>query len=184
MNDTWKSVLGVITKLAPTVASAFGTPLAGAAVLALESAFGLTTEGTTEDKQNQLAAVISGATPEQLLAMKKCDNDFAIQMKELGFKNITDLEALATGDRDSARKREMTVRDNTPKILAYTLTTGFFLVLGFMMFSEVPPGSRDLLNILLGMLATSFSGVIAYYFGSSSGSAEKTKLLAASTPPK
>ncbi len=175
----WKDVTSIVTKLAPMIATGLGGPLAGGAVAALEAAFGLNTEGTTTDKQNALVAAISGATPDQLLAIKKADNDYAVQMATLGFKNVADLEQLAANDRDSARKREIEVKDNTPKVLAYSLTIGFFLVLGFMLFANVPTGSRDLLNILLGMLATSFSGVIAYYFGSSAGSAEKTKLLAA-----
>lgn len=177
----FKDILGVVAKLAPSIAAGLGGPLAGGAVMALEGAFGLNTAGDTKDKQDALVAAISGATPDQLLAMKQADQNYAIRMQELGFKDVESLEALAAGDRDSARKREMDIKDNTPKILAYAMTIGFFATLAFMLFANVPTGSRDLLNIMLGMLGTSFVSVIAYYFGSSAGSSEKTKLLAAAS---
>lgn len=178
----WSSVSGIVTKLAPMIATGIGGPLAGGAVSALEGVFGLNTAGSTNDKQNALASVISGATPEQLLALKKADQDYALQMSVLGFKNVTDLQAIAMGDRDSARKREETVKDNTPKILAYGITLGFFGILLFIMLGNVPANSRDILNIMLGTLGASFSGVVGYYFGSSSSSDKKSEMLANSTP--
>lgn len=178
----WNDVKGMLVTLAPTVAATLGTPLAGTAVAALESVFGLAPDGTTTDRQNALSVALSGATPDQLLALKKADLDHAENMAKLGFDNIEKIEALASSDRDSARKREMEVKDNTPKILAYSLVLGFFATLGFMLFASVPVASRDLLNIMLGMLGTSFTGVVAYYFGSSAGSAEKNQLLHQSVP--
>jgi hypothetical protein len=173
----WKDMGNVVAKLAPSIAAVLGGPLAGGAVAALEGVFGIKTDGTTEDKQTALVAAISGATPEQLLAIKKADQDYAVQMQTLGFKNVEALAALTMSDRDSARKREMDVKDNTPKILAYAITVGFFSILVFMLFATVPAGSRDILNVMLGTFGTGWAGVISYYFGSSVGSAEKTKLL-------
>lgn len=174
----FKDILPVINKLAPTIATALGGPLAGGAVAALQSVFGITPEGTTKDQQSQLVAAISGANADQLLAMKKADQDYAIQMQKAGFENVQELEKIASSDRDSARKREIEVKDNTPKILAYAITIGFFGVLAFMMLSDVPAGSRDVLNIMLGSLATAWISITGYYFGSTSGSKDKTALLA------
>lgn len=178
----FKDLTGTLLKIAPMIATGLGSPIAGMAISALEGALGLKVEGSSQDKQGALVAALSGATADQLLAIKAADNAYAIDMAKLGFKNVADLGALATGDRDSARKREIEVKDNTPRILAYALVLGFFSVLGFMLVANVPAGSRDLLNIMLGMLGTSFVSVIAYYFGSSAGSNEKSKLLAASYP--
>lgn len=174
----FKDILPVINKLAPTIATALGGPLAGGAVAALQGVFGITPEGTTKDQQSQLVAAISGANADQLLAMKKADQDYAIQMQKAGFENVQELEKIASSDRDSARKREIEVKDNTPKILSYAITIGFFGVLAFMMLSEVPAGSRDVLNIMLGSLATAWISITGYYFGSTSGSKDKTALLA------
>jgi len=176
----WKDITGVITKLAPMIATGLGGPLAGGAVAALEQVFGLDTKGTLGDKQDAIVAALSGATPDQLLALKKADLDYSAQMATLGFKNEEALAALETSDRDSARKREIEVKDNTPKILAYSITLGFFGVLLFMMLATVPAASRDILNIMLGTLGTAWTGVVSYYYGSTNGSAAKTKLLAAS----
>jgi ABC-type enterobactin transport system permease subunit len=113
-----------------------------------------------------------------MLALKNADQEFALKMQELGFTNAKDMEALAAGDRSDARKRESIVLDKTPRNLAYFVVGGFFSILVFMMFSEVPVASRDILNIMLGALGGSFSGVIGYYFGSTAGSKEKNVLLA------
>ncbi len=180
----WKDVREVVASLAPMIATGLGGPLAGGAVAALQDAFGLKTNGTLDQKKDALVAAFSGATQEQLLAVKQANNDYAIKMTELGFKNEEALAALQAGDRDSARKREIEVKDNTPKVLAYAITIGFFAVIGFMLFATVPTEGRDILNIMLGTLGTAWTGVVSYYYGSTSGSAQKSKLLAESTPAK
>lgn len=174
----FKDLGAVLTKIAPTLATAIGGPLAGGAVAALEGVFGMNTDGSTKDKQDALVAAISGATPDQLLAMKKADQGYAVQMEQLGIKK----EELAGTDRDSARKREADVKDNTPRVLAYAITLGFFSVLAALMLGTVPAGTKEVLYIMLGTLGTAWTGVISYYFGSTSGSAEKSKLLAQSIP--
>jgi hypothetical protein len=47
---------------------------------------------------------------------------------------------------------------------------------------EPPPGAREPLLILIGALSAAFGSVVAFWFGSSSGSAHKSDLLAASSP--
>lgn len=170
MSMDWK---GLITTISPWIGTALGGPLGGMAVTAVADALGL-----SDKTEGAIKQALSGATPEQMLELKKADQDFSLKMKEIGFANLKDMEQIAASDRDSARKREMEVKDNTPKILAYAMTIGFFSILTFMLFKAVPTESRDLLNIMLGMLGTSFVSVISYYFGSTAGSATKTKLLA------
>lgn len=170
----WKNVIGTV---APWIATALTGPLGGMAVGALADVFGLTDK--TEDAIKQ---AISGATPEQMLALKQADQQFALRMQELGFQSIKDLETIAAGDRDSARKREMTVQDWTPRVLACAITLGFFTVLTLMMRNELPKEGRDALLIMLGALGTSWTAVVSYYFGSTAGSARKTELLGQSAP--
>jgi len=166
----WKQIVGTV---APWIGTALGGPLGGMAVGAIADALGLSDK--TEDALKQ---AISGATPEQMLALKKADQDFAVRMQELGFQNTQALEKIAADDRDSARKREMTVMDWTPRILACAITLGFFSVLATMMRNELPKEGRDALLIMLGALGTSWTSVIAYYFGSTAGSRAKTDLIA------
>ena len=108
--------------------------------------------------------------PEQQLA-------FDAKMAELQTQAELKLAELEAGDRNSARGREVQVKDRTPSILAYSITFGFFGVLLLMMFYEIPISAKDVLYVMLGSLGTAWTGVIAYYFGSSSGSAAKHNLI-------
>jgi hypothetical protein len=180
----WTDALGVVAKLAPTIASVIGGPLAGGAVTALESVFGITVPPNTsiDDRQNAVAAAISGATPEQLSAMRKADQDYAARMAEAGFKNVETLASLSVQDRESARQMQISTKSFTAPFLALFVTLGFFGVLALMMFYPLPTATHDALMLMLGSLGTAWTGVIAYYFGSSAGSDRKTELLAQSTP--
>ncbi len=104
--------------------------------------------------------------PEQQLA-------FDQRMAELQTQAELKLAELEASDRNSARQREATVKDKTPAILAYSITAGFFGVLFFMMNYEIPLAEKEVLFVMLGCLGTAWTGVIAYYFGSSAGSAAK-----------
>lgn len=161
MNDFFKKML-------PMLGTALGGPLGGLAVEAIGSALGIS--DATEDKVKQ---ALAGATAADMLALKKAEQEFTLKMQELGFKNAAELEAIAAGDRNSARAREMAVRDKTPSALAFVVTIGFFSVLGYLIAYGVPKEGGEALLVMLGSLGTAWTGIIAYYFGSSAGSARK-----------
>ena len=163
----WKEIVGTI---APTLATALGGPLAGMATKAIAGSL-LGDDSATED---DIAAAIAGATPDELRALKEMDNQFKLDMESLG----VDLEKIHAGDRDSARRREIETSDNAPKILAGVIVTGFFVVLGVIAFVELPTNAQQPINILLGSLTALLIQVGNYYFGSSAGSKEKTRHLA------
>jgi len=167
--DLLKSFGPLLGQLAPTLATALGGPMAGLAVKTLSNVLLGNEEGTEED----LVKALGSATPEQLANVKQIDADFKVRMKELEI----DLERISSGDRDSARKREMTVKDHTPKILAAGITLGFFGCLFWMFVYGVPKNGNEALLLMLGALQTAFTGVIAYYFGSSSSSKAKDELI-------
>jgi hypothetical protein len=89
----------------------------------------------------------------------------------------TILETMDAADRKSAREREVLTKDHTTKILAYSISAGYFGVLWFMMLYSVPVESQRILDMMLGSLLTSFTGIVAYYFGSSRGSAAKHEMI-------
>jgi len=168
--DILKAVGPLLGQVAPTLATALGGPMAGLAVKTLSNVL----LGNEEGDAEAVSAALQNATPEQLADVKKIDADFKVRMKELEI----DLEKISSGDRDSARKREMSVGDHTPKILAAAITVGFFGILFWMFVYGVPKNGNEALLLMLGALQTAFTGVIAYYFGSSAGSKAKNELLA------
>ena len=65
-----------------------------------------------------------------------------------------------------------------PAILALVTTIGFFAVLIFLLMHEGDVPSNQVINTLVGSLATAWAMVVSYYFGSSMGSERKTEILA------
>jgi hypothetical protein len=166
--DTFGPLLG---QVAPTIATALGGPLAGVAVKALSGVL-LGHENGSED---DVKAAMASASPDQLAALKKIDADFKVSMKELDI----DLERIAAGDRDSARKMQTETKDWVPKLLAIVITFGFFGILVWMLVQGMPQTGTEALLMMLGALGTAWTGVVNFYYGSSAGSKAKNDLLAA-----
>jgi len=166
--DQFGPLLG---QVAPTIATALGGPLAGIAVKTISNVL-LGHENGSED---DVKAAMAVATPDQLAALKRIDADFKIHMKELDI----DLERIAAGDRDSARKLQSETKDWVPKLLAVVITIGFFGILVWMLFHGMPQTGTEALLMMLGALGTAWTGVMNFYFGSSAGSKAKTDALAA-----
>ena len=94
-------------------------------------------------------------------------------------------ELLRLKDTNSAREREVQVSTSekapllnkivTP-VLALSLLLATFILFGVVMFDNDPiePTRKDILIYILGVLSTISTQVIAYYFGSSQGSRDKS----------
>jgi hypothetical protein len=169
----WKGTIG---KVAPWIATALGGPAAGLAIDAVCKAAGLAPSLENAQKAAELAAAGS-LTGEQFLALRQSEDAFKVRMTELGYKQVTDLEDIAFKDRDSARQREVQLKDLTPRVLAYGVTLGFFGLLGYMLKYDVPPANKDILNIMLGALGGAWVSIIGYYFGSSASSKAKDETI-------
>jgi hypothetical protein len=163
-------LLSIIRTVAPGIATAFGGPLAGMAARVVSE----TLLGKPDGSMKNIETALLGASPETMLKLKEADHNFTVEMERLG----VDLERIHADDRDSARERQVAMKDNTPAILAVAVFIGFFGILGVLMFSKVPTQSLSSLNVMLGALATIIVQVAAYYFGSSRGSAEKNRTIA------
>ena len=90
-----------------------------------------------------------------------------------------DLERISAGDRDSARQMQIATKSWLPEILAVLVTVGFFGVIAYIIKFGLPESGKEALLLLLGSLGTAWTGVMAFYFGSSSGSKQKTDALTA-----
>jgi hypothetical protein len=167
MKFDWKSIVATV---APTIASALGTPLMGVAVKTIATQL----LGKPEATVDEVEAAVTGADPQTLLRLKEIDAEFKKTLVDAGIK----LEELASADRASARAREIAVKDRTPAVLAYAITVGFFGTLAFLLVNGKPQAGGDALLVMLGSLGTAWAGIVAYYFGSSAGSKTKTDALA------
>ena len=131
-----KNVIGAI---APTLGSALGGPLGGQAASVVAQVLGCKAD------PKSINQAIQSATPEQMLELKKAEQSFELQMKELE----VDIFALETADKQDARGKFS--KDWTARI---TLQ---------------PPeqNSEALINLVLGYLGGLASAVISFYFGAS-----------------
>ena len=166
----WKSIVSTV---APWIGTALGGPLGGMAVSAISDALGL-----SDKTEETIKQALSGATPEQMLAIKNADQAFALQMQELGFKQVKDLEAIAADDRKDARDMQKTTRSPIPALLSIFVTLGYFAILIGMMTGKLQVSDSQALLIMLGSLGTAWGMVMAFWFGTTNGSATKTELLA------
>lgn len=179
--------LGVVAKLAPTIATCLGGPLVGGAVAALENVFGITPAPTasTDDRQATIAAAISGATPEQLAAMRKADQDYAARMTEAGFKDVETLASLTVQDRTSARTMQVSTRSWMPPVLGSAIIAGSLGAAAAILAGKVSYGTTTestMVGMVVGYLFSEAKAVLSFYFGDTQASARKTEIIAQSPP--
>jgi len=171
MSFDWKKTLATV---APGLATALGGPLAGLAVQSISTALLGKPDGT--DDEIEVAMQTGGM--DSLVKLKQVENDFVVKMRELE----VDVERIHQTDRASARDRQVKTGDKTPAILAAVILIGFFGILGYMLTHGIPENGGEALLVLLGSLGAAFGSVVAYYYGSSKGSADKNALLYRSAP--
>lgn len=84
-------------------------------------------------------------------------------------------EEIAVSDRDSARKRQMEVKDSVPTILASITIIGFFATVGYVLSGQMNlTGEQGILvGTIVGYVSAKADQVLSYYFGSSSSSKAK-----------
>ncbi len=59
------------------------------------------------------------------------------------------------------------------------------LLLVYVVFTvELPPANKDVALIVIGALVAKFGDVVAYFYNSSKGSAEKTEIISKMPPVK
>jgi len=155
-----------LKQIAPTIATALGGPLAGMAVSAISKAIGV-----DEAKVGDLISN-NKLTADQIAQVKLAEIELQKQAQELGLN----FEKLEVEDRKSARDMQSATRSMMPPLLAGAVTIGFFSIMVMMFFNKIDSANPAIL-MMLGSLGTAWTGIIAYYFGSSAGSQANTDLL-------
>lgn len=153
----------------PLLSTLVGGPVGGMVVNTILSTLGLTSDATHEDISAALAN-----NPDALSKLKTLEQAYMIQMQTLSNANTAD-----------ARSREVSItnvtktNDGNMFSLAWAVVIAFFAFTVLVLFVKVPVESSQMVGTLIGVISTAFGVVLNYYFGSSKGSADKTKLLTA-----
>lgn len=168
--------IGIVKSFAPTIGTLLGGPLAGSAVGVLANVLLGDSQGGSEAVQK---IINQGLTPDQLIAIKKADQEFKIKLKEMEFK-IDELEII---DRSSARDREKVLgRIATIGVhsLGALILGGFFATVYWILTTDKSFNSETALIVgaMVGYVSSKADFVVAYFFGSSVGSKQKTMELA------
>jgi hypothetical protein len=147
-----KNVVGAI---APTLGSALGGPLGGQAASVVAQVLGCSPE------PKAINQAIQSATPEQMLELKKAEQQFEVQMKELD----VDIFKLETAEKQDARKNFS--KDWTARIMGIAVVGGFMGYIFLVTLQPPEQNSEALINLVLGYLGGLASAVISFYFGAS-----------------
>jgi hypothetical protein len=155
-----------LKQIAPTIATAMGGPFG-------TLAYGMVAKVMNISPEDAQKTIETGKlSAEQIAQVKIAEIELQKQAQELGLN----FEKLSVEDRKSARDMQAATRSIVPPALAAIITVGFFGILGMMLFGKVD-GTNPTILMMLGSLSTAWTGIIAYYFGSSAGSQAKTDLL-------
>jgi hypothetical protein len=161
-----------LKQIAPTIATALGGPLAGLAVDAVSKAIGI------DPKEVNKTIADGKLNADQIAKIKEAELAMAARAQELGL----DFAKLAVDDRKSAREMQTATQSWIPGTMAIVVTVGFFGILIGLMTEHFK--TSDALMLMLGSLGTAWTGIIAFYFGSSAGSQKKDELIHNSAPIK
>ena len=161
-----------LAQLVPTIATCLGGPLAGMATGLIAKMLGI-------DESKVQETINSGKlTADQVASLQQAEIELKKQAQSMGL----DFEKIATADKQSARSMQISTKSIVPPLLALLITAGFFGILYALMMGYAKESNQ--LMIMLGALGTSWTGVIAFYFGSSNSSQNKDAMLYNSVPSK
>lgn len=120
---------------------------------------------------------IQGATPDQIIALQEKDLDVKTAMAKMGYDDLEEMARIAEQDVANARARQVALNDHTAPALAWVIIAGAFTVIVAVLcgFAKV---EAALAGTLIGYVVAMAQQVVAYYFGSSAGSAAKTQIMA------
>ena len=180
----------IIKSLAPIAGTLIGGPLGGMAVKMIGDAIGMeapTVERITSAIQN------GSLSPEQVVAIRQADAALKVKLKELEIdekKLEAETEKAYLADTQDARRTHGGDKSVFWLGIAVLLTMAVDMVVTFWLIYAILTGGlqiKDLgivaavfgiLGTLNGYIAANAQQVIGYYFGSSKGSADKSRDMA------
>ena len=172
--------MDVLKTVAPWLVTALTGGVPGIAAMAASAIAGKL--GLADGSVDAVKTALTGQqmTPEQLLALKQADDDFALKMRQAGFTHAENMagiqvqaDRVAADDRASARNFAAAEHDHTARNLAYMYTVALFAVISleFLLAARqirLDDGVMRALDTLFGILIAMVLGSKEYFFGSSS----------------
>jgi len=152
MKALLKNIVGAV---APTLGTALGGPMGGMAANMISEVLGVPNNPKAIEKG------LAEATPEQMLELKKAEQDFELKMKELE----VDVFAMETADIQDARGKFS--KDWTARIIGIAVVGGFMGYIFLVTLQPPEQNSEALINLVLGYLGGLASAIISFYFGAS-----------------
>jgi len=87
-------------------------------------------------------------------------------------------KSLAFKDVDSARQMQIATHSKMPAVLTVLVTIGFFGILSMLFFHPDLKGN-EIVMVMVGQLSAVWAGCVAFYTGTTYGSANKNAMIAA-----
>jgi len=175
----WPKLGAKIAQTAPLLGSLIGDPAgaaAGSAIKLIAGSLGLDPNSVDPEEINQIIT----KNPEAMNKLHQVETRHEIELQKL----IIESQRLELVDIADARNREISITKTTGRrdiqlyALAWIVVSGFFGLCWALMRIPLPPASNDVVFILFGSMASGFTMVLTYFFGSSRSSQDKTQLLA------
>lgn len=170
--------LDVVSKLAPTVASALGGPLAGAAVTAIGELLGL-----SEPTQDKIKSVIENGqlTGQQISDLRQLEMKYKNDEADRGFKYAE----LEFKDRASARDRDAEIvkagKRNTRADVMFILAVAVICGLVYLIWKDpnINEYMKGIVTLVLGRFLGYLDNIYSFEFGTTRSSQDKNATISA-----
>jgi uncharacterized protein Smg (DUF494 family) len=164
--------MGILEQIAPTIATCLLGPAGGLAVTAISKALGI-------NEKDVQGVIDSGKmSADQIVQLKLAEIEFQKQAQELGLN----FEKLAVDDRKSARDMQISTHSFVPAMLSVLVITAWGIIQYFLLTHVIATEMREIIIRILGTLDAALMLVLSFYFGSSSASQAKDKMIYNSVP--
>lgn len=160
----WKDVGRVVARTAPALGVALGGPAGGAIGSMVAAAFG------------------SDAYPEAVSQAIAADPEAAVRLREIELRHAEVLASLAVQQYEAqladVQQARTTHKDHwMPAALTIALAAMVMGLVTALMTVETPASNSEVIYLIAGQLIGAFATSVAYWLGSSRGSAEKQRVL-------
>lgn len=160
----WSDIGEKVADFAPLLGSLLGGP-AGASVGAL-----IASEYGTKSDPAEIAAKIS-TDPNAAINLRKIELDNKAELMRIKTESLR----IEAQDRQNARAEHKDSK--MPAVLSIGLTLLVAFIVYLLFYVAVPTGAKEVLFMMLGIVAREWAGSMQYWFGTTRSSADKNKLL-------